>query len=158
MGRKKFNILVGQKTRCEQRAMKLAKRKAKSAALVWKEFGLTAGYHSHTAPAAKGNYCITPTFEREVFNDYLVSQMTKCAPSAPNLTDAVKAWTPRQLFWIIKHGGKMTGMASFGATHDDDEVWSIVAFIEKLTGMSAEQYRQLKPESFGGTREPMTHH
>jgi mono/diheme cytochrome c family protein len=70
-------------------------------------------------------------------------------PQAPNLTDAVKAWTPRQLFWIIKHGVKMTGMPSFGATHDDDEVWSIVAFIEKLSGMSAEQYRQLKH---------MTHH
>jgi hypothetical protein len=40
---------------------------------VWKEFGLTAGYHSHRAPAAKGTYCITPTFEREVFNGYFVS-------------------------------------------------------------------------------------
>ena len=79
-------------------------------------------------------------------------------PQAPNLTDAVKAWTPRQLFWIIKHGVKMTGMPSLGATHDDDEVWSIVAFIGKLPGMSVEQYRQLKQESFGGTGEPMMHH
>jgi hypothetical protein len=39
--------------------VKTVKRKAKSAALLWKEFGLTAGYHSHTAPAAKGSYCIT---------------------------------------------------------------------------------------------------
>jgi len=53
---------------------------------------------------------------------------------------------------------KMTGMPSFGATHDDDEVWSIIAFVEKLPGMSVEQYRQLKQESFGGTGEPMTHH
>ena len=44
-----------------------------SATLVWKEFG--AGYHSHTARAAKGSYCITPTFESEVFNGYLVSQV-----------------------------------------------------------------------------------
>jgi hypothetical protein len=39
--------------------VKTIKRKAKRAALVWKEFGLTAGYHSHTARAAKGSYCIT---------------------------------------------------------------------------------------------------
>jgi hypothetical protein len=58
--------------------VKTVKRKAKRAALVWKEFGLTAGYHSHTAPAAKGSYCITPTFEREVFNGYLVSQVDDC--------------------------------------------------------------------------------
>ena len=55
--------------------MKTVKRKAKSAALVWKEFGLTAGYHSHRAPAAKGSYCIIPTFARKVFNGYLVSQV-----------------------------------------------------------------------------------
>ena len=48
--------------------MKTVKRKAKSAALLWKEFSLTAGYHSHTAPAAKGSYCIIPAFEGKVFN------------------------------------------------------------------------------------------
>ncbi len=58
--------------------MKTVKRRAKSAALEWKEFGLTAGYHSHTAPAAKGSYYISPTFEREVFNAYLVSQLEDC--------------------------------------------------------------------------------
>jgi hypothetical protein len=58
--------------------VKTVKRKAKSAALVWKDFRLTAGYHSHTAPAAKGRYCITPTFEREEFNGYLVSQVDGC--------------------------------------------------------------------------------
>ncbi len=40
-----------------------------------KEFGLTAGYHSHTASAAKGSYYIIPTFEQKVFNGYLVSQV-----------------------------------------------------------------------------------
>ena len=58
--------------------MKTIKRKAKRAALVWKEFGLTAGYHSHTARAAKGSYCITPAFEWKVFNGYLVSQVYGC--------------------------------------------------------------------------------
>jgi hypothetical protein len=57
---------------------KTVKRKSKNAALVWKEFGLTAGYHSHTAPAAKGSYYIIPTFERNVFNGYLVSQLDDC--------------------------------------------------------------------------------
>jgi hypothetical protein len=55
--------------------VKTVKRKAKSAALVWKEFGLTAGYHSHTAPAANGSYYIIPTFEQKVFKGYLVSQL-----------------------------------------------------------------------------------
>jgi hypothetical protein len=55
--------------------VKTVKRKAKSAALVWKEFGLTAGYHSHTAPAARGSYYIIPTFEGKVFNGYVLSRV-----------------------------------------------------------------------------------
>jgi Cytochrome C oxidase, cbb3-type, subunit III len=65
-------------------------------------------------------------------------------PQAPDLADAVPAWSPRQLFWIVKNGLKMTGMPSFGKTHDDNQVWSIVAFIEQLPGMSYEQYQEMK--------------
>ncbi len=57
------------------RFVKTVKKKAKCAALVWKEFGLTAGYHSHKALAAKGSYYIVPTFEQTVFNGYVVSQV-----------------------------------------------------------------------------------
>jgi mono/diheme cytochrome c family protein len=78
-------------------------------------------------------------------------------PPAPDLSDAVKDWTPRQLFWIVKQGVKMTGMPSFGATHTDEEVWSIVAFIEQLPGMSAEEYQQMKHEAPADSHEHMTH-
>jgi mono/diheme cytochrome c family protein len=49
-------------------------------------------------------------------------------------------------------------MPSFGATHTDEEVWSIVAFIEKLPGMSAERYRQLKQETPAASHEPIMEH
>ena len=42
------------------------------------KFGLTAGYHSHTAPAAKGSYYVIPTFERKGFNGYLIAQVVDC--------------------------------------------------------------------------------
>ena len=68
-------------------------------------------------------------------------------PPAPDLADAVPAWSPGQLFWIVKNGLKMTGMPSFGKTHDDNQIWSIVAFIEQLPGMSDEQYREMKEQA-----------
>lgn len=46
-------------------------------------------------------------------------------------------------FWIIKHGIKMTGMPAAGKTHDDDEIWCIVAFVQKLPDMTPEQYAEL---------------
>jgi mono/diheme cytochrome c family protein len=53
-------------------------------------------------------------------------------PEAPYLPDTVGRWTSAQLFWIIKNGIKMTGMASYGAAHKDEEIWNLVAFVQRL--------------------------
>ena len=63
-------------------------------------------------------------------------------PQPPNLADAVQNWTPSQIFWIVKNGVRMTGMPAFGPTHDDDRIWAIVAFVQKLHGMTPDQYAQ----------------
>jgi mono/diheme cytochrome c family protein len=41
----------------------------------------------------------------------------------------------------------MTGMPSFGPTHDEQTLWNIVAFVRQLPNMTAEQYRALEDES-----------
>ena len=46
-------------------------------------------------------------------------------------------------FWIVKHGIKMSAMPAWGITHDDDTIWSIVAFLQKLPGLTPEQYVQM---------------
>jgi ketosteroid isomerase-like protein/mono/diheme cytochrome c family protein len=53
-----------------------------------------------------------------------------------------KASAARQ-FWIIKHGVKASGMAAFGATHDDARIWAMVAFLQKLPTLDAAQYQIL---------------
>jgi mono/diheme cytochrome c family protein len=63
-------------------------------------------------------------------------------PQPPDLTHASGRFTPAELFWILKHGIKMTGMPSWG-DHSDDELWATVAFIEKLPGMTQEDYANL---------------
>ncbi len=45
-----------------------------------------------------------------------------------------------ETFWIVKNGIQMTGMPAFGETHDDDELWAIVAFVAKLREMSPDDY------------------
>jgi mono/diheme cytochrome c family protein len=63
-------------------------------------------------------------------------------PRPPNLAETARSYTPSELFWIVKHGIKMTGMPS-GGDHSDDELWATVAFIEKLPGMTEEEYGKL---------------
>jgi len=63
-------------------------------------------------------------------------------PDPPDLKDIVKEREPRQLFWVVKNGIKMTGMPSFGSTGvPDQEIWTIVAFIKKLPTLSDADYK-----------------
>ena len=50
---------------------------------------------------------------------------------------------PRQAFWVIKHGIKMSAMPAWGFSHDDATIWSMVAFLQKLPGMTPAEYRAI---------------
>ena len=64
-------------------------------------------------------------------------------PEAPVLQETVKEWTPAELYWIIKNGVRMTGMPAWGATHRNEEIWAIVAFLGMLPDMTAEHYAEM---------------
>ncbi len=50
---------------------------------------------------------------------------------------------PKVAFWVIKHGIKMSAMPAWGFSHDDDTIWSMVAFLEKLPGMTPQEYQAI---------------
>jgi mono/diheme cytochrome c family protein len=63
-------------------------------------------------------------------------------PDPPDLKEIVDHRTPAQLFWVVRNGINMTGMPSFAlAGVKDDEIWSIVAFLKKLPGVSEADYK-----------------
>ncbi|MEZ5776937.1 MAG: c-type cytochrome [Paracoccaceae bacterium] len=53
-------------------------------------------------------------------------------PRPPHVTDAVSDWQPRHLFWIIREGVKMSGMPHWPAADRDDEIWSVVAYLDAV--------------------------
>ena len=61
-------------------------------------------------------------------------------PPAPELARG-SAHTPEQMFWIIKHGVKLSAMPAWGRTHEDQLIWDMVAFARQLPKMSPEQYK-----------------
>lgn len=67
-------------------------------------------------------------------------QMT---PEPPPLPSAVPEWTAAELFYIVKHGMKFTGMPAFPSLERDDEVWSVVAFLQRLPDMTVPEYQRL---------------
>jgi mono/diheme cytochrome c family protein len=65
-------------------------------------------------------------------------------PKPPKLEKAqTQQRSDAELFWIIQHGIKMTGMPAFGPTHDEPTLWELVAFLRKLPNLSAEDYQAM---------------
>lgn len=64
-------------------------------------------------------------------------------PRAPALAPEVPGWSDEQLFSLVKHGVKFTGMPAWPAQQRDDEVWAMVAFLRRLPELEAESYREL---------------
>jgi mono/diheme cytochrome c family protein len=63
-------------------------------------------------------------------------------PQPPKLTERIDA-SPAEMFWVIKHGIKMSALPAWGKTHDDRSIWGIVAFLQKLPEFTPEQYQAL---------------
>ena len=66
-------------------------------------------------------------------------------PSPPYLLDAADKWRPRELFWIVKNGIKMTAMPSWRSELSDAEIWDVVAWIEAS--------RRLPPQTYAEWRD-----
>ncbi len=71
-------------------------------------------------------------------------------PQPPKLAE--HGIEPKTAFWVVKHGIKMTGMPAWGETHGDEELWNIVAFLDKLPEMSPQEYQDIvaQASSAGG--------
>ena len=64
-------------------------------------------------------------------------------PKPPKIYKHKEQEDPKEFFWIIKNGIKMTAMPAYGPTHDDQKIWAITAFVtQKLNTMSAEEYNE----------------
>ncbi|MYZ48933.1 c-type cytochrome, partial [Propylenella binzhouense] len=62
-------------------------------------------------------------------------------PVPPFLPSEVAKWSPEELFRLVKHGLKFTGMPAWLTQRRDDEIWAMVAFLEAMPGMPLAEYR-----------------
>lgn len=85
-------------------------------------------------------------------------------PAPPNLSTSSHAQNhedgdtqqqARRQFWVIKHGIKASGMPAWGPTHDDQRIWAMVAFLQKLPKLSPQQYQILTARD---NNEQASHH
>lgn len=75
--------------------------------------------------------------------------MQAAAPPAPDLAGTIGEYTDRELFWIVRHGVKYTGMPAWPTQDRPDEVRRMVGFLRRLPGMTADDYRTLTASASG---------
>jgi cytochrome c553 len=63
-------------------------------------------------------------------------------PHPPSLAQA-DVRDLRQVFWVIKHGIKMSAMPAWGKTLDEDAIWELTAFVGKLPDLTPQSYQAL---------------
>ena len=51
-------------------------------------------------------------------------------PPAPKLPEGMAQYTDSQLFWLIKHGIRNTGMPGWGSMLSDEEIWGVVSLLK----------------------------
>jgi cytochrome c553 len=64
-------------------------------------------------------------------------------PHPPDLRERIRDAKPSELFYVVKHGLKFTGMPAWPASQREDEVWAVVAFLRELTRLDQTEYRRL---------------
>jgi cytochrome c553 len=75
-------------------------------------------------------------------------------PAPPELSNSIGIWSSAELFWIVRHGIKYTGMPAWPAPVRVDEVWAMVAFLERLPRLGPEEYRRLAMADLGKITDP----
>ena len=60
------------------------------------------------------------------------------SPPVPQLINRVPHDPPTWIFWVTKHGVRMTGMPAWTGILSDDDIWKIVAFIKNSGNLPRE--------------------
>ena len=72
-------------------------------------------------------------------------------PAPPDLKPRIPTWTDEELYQIVQHGVRFTGMPAWPTQKRPDEVWEMVAFLRQLPEMDENRYYELS----GLYRPPM---
>jgi mono/diheme cytochrome c family protein len=72
-------------------------------------------------------------------------------PTPSNLVQIARERSPEYLYWVVENGIRMTGMPAWKFRLSEEEIWAVVAFLERLPSLSPREYAELEREASGRT-------
>jgi len=67
-------------------------------------------------------------------------------PRAPQFPQIGTRYSEAEVFWVAKHGIRMTGMYPQGPYYSDDELWSLAAFITRANNLPSAVLNGIAPQ------------
>jgi mono/diheme cytochrome c family protein len=78
-------------------------------------------------------------------------------PLPANLAFTAREWKdPRDLYWTVKYGIKMSGMPAWSFRLSEADLWAVVAFVDRLPTLGPAEYRRLAARSVPLTQASST--
>jgi mono/diheme cytochrome c family protein len=68
-------------------------------------------------------------------------------PPAPRLPEEMSSYTGSQLFWLIKHGIRNTGMPAWGGMLSNEEIWQIVSLLKNTQDLPRSVQAEWAPKN-----------
>jgi mono/diheme cytochrome c family protein len=70
-------------------------------------------------------------------------------PPVPELPHTGTQYSEPELYWIVKHGIRMTGMSAYGQFYSEKELWSLAAFLRRIEKLPPEMIAKIKMKTAG---------
>lgn len=68
-------------------------------------------------------------------------------PPIPQLLETGTTYTEAQIFWVAKHGIRLSGMFANGKWDSDEKLWAVAAYLKRVKSLPRNVEQQLaKPE------------
>ena len=67
------------------------------------------------------------------------------------LLDAGQRWEARELYWIVRHGLKMSGMPAWRYRLSDADQWAVVAFVQTLPSLEPQAQQAMLAGAAAGS-------
>lgn len=71
-------------------------------------------------------------------------------PSPPHLPRHGTEFDTAEIYWLVRHGVRMTGMPPWQDVLSDEEMWSVAALVSEMP-ISEEDYQELSSEAESGS-------
>jgi mono/diheme cytochrome c family protein len=70
-------------------------------------------------------------------------------PPAPELPHTGTQYSEPELYWIVKHGIRMTGMSAYGPFYSEKQLWSLAAFLRRIEKLPPGMIEKIRTKKTG---------